>query len=50
MEGRCKTCGAKLSNPRQTHCSNYCLFANLRNSKSIKGIPIDIWDDAEPWV
>ncbi len=51
MKGKCETCGMKLAAPKITHCSSKCLFANLWNSKSVSGIPIEKWpDDEEPWV
>ncbi len=51
MRSKCKACGAELPSPKITHCSNKCLFANLWNSKSLSGIPIEKWpDDEEPWV
>ena len=51
MRDKCKTCGAELPSPKITHCSIKCLFANLWNSKSLSGIPIEKWpDDEEPWV
>ncbi len=51
MRGKCKVCGAELPSPKITHCSIKCLFANLWNSKSLSGIPIEKWpDDEEPWV
>ena len=49
-EGCCKKCGEKTEHPYISHCSNKCLFANIWNSKSISGIPIEKWDDEEPWV
>ena len=48
--GHCKTCGEKTEHPYISHCSNKCLFANIWNSKSISGIPIEKWDDEEPWI
>ena len=27
------------------HCSNKCLFAEIENSKSISGMPVETWDD-----
>lgn len=46
----CKMCGKKLKNDLMTHCSDKCLFANLRNSTSISGTPIEDWADENPWV
>lgn len=47
---RCKTCGKNLDHPCLSHCSNECLFANLHNSKSVSGIPIEKWEEDEPWI
>ena len=50
MGKKCRVCGKILQDPRITHCSNECLFANLWNSKSIKGTPIETWEDDKPWI
>ena len=50
MAENCKTCGTKLDRSYLTHCSNKCLFANLQNSESISGDPIESWDEVDPWV
>ena len=51
-EGSCKVCGKELGDTRLTHCSNKCLFANVWNSESISGIPIETWDEGneESWI
>ncbi len=52
MSRKCKTCRKKIESKIITHCSNKCLFANIWNSKSISGIPIETWDEDEekPWI
>ena len=50
MQSKCRACGKELEYPNQTHCSNQCLFAPIWNSKSIRGNPIEKWDDADPWT
>jgi hypothetical protein len=47
---KCKECGNHIPDVDITHCSNQCLFENLKNSKSISGSPIETWDEDEPWV
>ena len=51
-EGSCKVCGKELDHTKLTHCSNKCIFANIWNSESISGIPIETWDEdiEEPWI
>ena len=49
-KGQCKNCKNETEHPSITHCSNECLFANLWDSKSISGTPIEKWDDGDPWV
>lgn len=47
---KCKVYGKELQHERLTHCSDQCLFANLWNSESISGFPIENWDDSDPWI
>lgn len=49
-DGCCKVCGKKLQHVHLTHCSNECLFTKLQNSTSISGVPIETWNDDDPWV
>ena len=50
MEDKCEKCGEKLKDPRLTHCSEECLFSNLKNSKSITDTPIETWSETDPWI
>ena len=52
MSGKCKECGKNIWTDEITHCSNRCLFADIKNSRSISGTPFETWDDEEepPWV
>ena len=52
MSEKCKECGKRIWSDKVTHCSNKCLFADIQNSKSVNGIPVETWDDDEesPWV
>jgi len=50
MTSNCEECGKKLQYPILTHCSNQCLFLQLKNSKSIGENPIETWDDEDPWI
>ena len=51
MSKKCKTCGKVMDHDAVTHCSNKCLFANLWDTESIGGTPIETWDESEkPWV
>lgn len=49
----CLRCGKMLKNSNNTHCSDECLLANIKNSKTLrpdwKGA--ETWDDeSDPWV
>ena len=50
MASNCNECGKKLQDHNLTHCSNQCLFIQLKNSKSIGENPIETWDDEDPWI
>ena len=52
MSGKCKECGKNMWTDEITHCSNRCLFADIKNSESIRGIPIETWNEEieSPWV
>ena len=50
MQGKCKKCGKKLEEPILTHCSNECLFKQIQSSQSLSGIPIETWNDENPWI
>ena len=41
ISGKCKECGKKTWTDEITHCSNKCLFADIQNSKSMSGIPVE---------
>jgi len=43
MVGKCAVCTKELKNSGLTHCSEKCLFSNLINTVSIRGIPIENW-------
>ena len=50
MTSNCEACGKKLQDHTLTHCSNQCLFLQLKNSKSIGKDPIETWDNEDPWI
>ncbi|MEX0861369.1 hypothetical protein [Nitrosopumilus sp.] len=40
-------------NPKSTHCSDECLFDEIKKSKSLDGTSkgVEIWcEDAHPWT
>lgn len=49
----CKKCGRLVKNPKATHCSDECLFADIKKSKSLDKLPkgVEAWsEDADPWI
>lgn len=49
----CKKCGRLVRNPKATHCSDECLFADIKKSKSLDKISkgVEVWgEDADPWA
>ena len=50
MAERCEVCGKLLSDPRLTHCSDYCLFENGLNGDSLSDIPASFDIDSKPWT
>ena len=50
MGERCKNCKKKMNCPELTHCSDECLFDEIKIKRSIEDMPsIDDWD-SNPWV
>ena len=48
----CKKCGKIMKNKSLTHCSDECIFADIKNSYSVeeelKGV--ESWDEkTDPW-
>lgn len=48
----CKECGKVMRKPSLSHCSDECIFAHIKNSKSLsKGNRVEQWGDkADPWI
>jgi len=44
MGERCQNCDKKMDYPELTHCSDDCLFDEIKN-----GMPTDDWD-SNPWI
>ncbi len=48
----CKNCGKLMKNPKLTHCSDECLFADKKKSKSKRDNDkgIERWENkTDPW-
>ena len=53
MAMRCNNCGRRLKSDYITHCSDECLLAGIRHSRSLSrsGIGSVAWDErADPWT
>ena len=49
MDKKCENCGTQLSFAEVTHCSDYCLFENVQNAKSISRTPFEEWNPENYW-
>ena len=52
MSKWCLKCGKVLKNPEITHCSDECLMADIKNSKTLDpdGLGAENWDEeSKPW-
>lgn len=48
----CLNCGKIMKNIELTHCSDECLFADIKNSKTLgpDGKGAETWnEESEPW-
>ena len=48
----CLNCGQVMKNPDITHCSDECLFADIKKNETLNfdGKGIEAWnDESEPW-
>jgi hypothetical protein len=49
----CLKCGKVMKNPKNTHCSDECLLADIKKSKTLNpdGRGAEKWnDESDPWV
>ena len=50
MGEKCQNCNKKMDSPELTHCSDECLFDEIKYEKSTDGMSsIDDWD-SNPWI
>ena len=50
MGDKCQNCKRKMDHPELTHCSDECLFDEIKNIESIdQNTPMDDWD-SNPWI
>ena len=47
----CQRCGRIMKRLEATHCSDECLLADIKNSKSVNGFEgAESWEDTtDPW-
>ncbi|MDH3278628.1 MAG: hypothetical protein OEL84_05695 [Nitrosopumilus sp.] len=45
MYGKCNECGKNMWTDEITPCSDKYFFVEIKDSKSISGIPVETWDD-----
>ncbi|MCE9652922.1 MAG: hypothetical protein K8Q89_07715 [Nitrosarchaeum sp.] len=47
----CKKCGKIMKNPLLSHCSDECIFADIKNSSSVEELKgAESWDEkTDPW-
>ena len=48
----CLKCGKVMKNPELTHCSDECLLADIKNSKTLDadGLGAEKWsEESKPW-
>ena len=43
MTNECRQCGKKLEESFLTHCSEKCIFENMKNTKSLTNTPFKEW-------
>lgn len=46
----CKRCGKIMKNPSLSHCSDECIFADIKDSHSVELEGAEKWDEkTDPW-
>ena len=47
----CKKCGKIMKYPELSHCSDECIFTDVKNSKSLGGNKgVESWaEESDPW-